>query len=80
MQYVKKAMHFHEWLESLKAFLAADQDKLSEKVGHKLGEIVQFVEQYSSIEKLEIEFIDKETAAARDTKLSVLKKQEIINS
>jgi Asp-tRNA(Asn)/Glu-tRNA(Gln) amidotransferase C subunit len=73
MQYIKKAMQFNEWFESLKAFLAADQDKLTEKVSVKLGEIVQFVEQYSSIEKVDIEFLSKEKAEGRDKKKNLLK-------
>jgi len=35
--------------------------------------MVQFIEQYSSLEKLCIEFVDKEKAASRDKKMNVLK-------
>lgn len=79
MQYIKKAMQFHEWLTNLKAFLEEDQEKLTEKYSTKLGEMVQFVEQYSSIEKVNIDFVDKEKAASRDKKMNVLKQQEIDN-
>ena len=41
--------------------------------------MVQFVEQYSSIEKVNIDFVDKEKAASRDKKMNVLKQQEIDN-
>ena len=41
--------------------------------------MVQFVEQYSSIEKITIDFVDKEKAATRDSKMLVLKQQEIDN-
>lgn len=40
MQYIKKAMQFHEWLTNLKAFLDEDQEKLTEKYSTKLGEMV----------------------------------------
>ena len=60
--------------------MAADQDKLTEKVSLKLGEIIQFVEQYSSIEQVDIEFVDNEKAASRDKKRNILKQQEILNS
>ena len=66
-------MQFHEWLTNLKTFLEQDQEKLTEKYHTKLGEMVQFIEQYSSLEKLCIEFVDKEKAASRDKKMNVLK-------
>ena len=44
---IKKAMHFFEWFSHLKEFLEKESDNLTEKFSSKLGEIVQFVEQYS---------------------------------
>lgn len=77
-QYIKKAMHFYDWFEGLKAFLESDQDNLTEHVSYKLNEIVEFVEQYSSIERVEIPFIAKSAALANDKKRLLLKQHSIL--
>ena len=66
-------MILFDWLENLKEFIEKDQEKLTEQVSFKLNEIVQFVDQYSILEKEIIPFIDKETAHANDKKRQLLK-------
>jgi Asp-tRNA(Asn)/Glu-tRNA(Gln) amidotransferase C subunit len=67
-----KAIKFYEWIENLKAFMKKDQKKLTEQMNFKLGEILQFVEQYSSIETKKIEFVEKEVAVENDAKRLLL--------
>lgn len=79
-QYIKKAMQFYDWFETLKAFLESDQDNLTEHVSYKLNEVVEFVEQYSSIERVEIPFIAKGVALANDKKRLLLKQHTILKT
>ena len=51
-------MLFFDWFENLKDFLEKDEEKLTEQVSFKLNEIIQFVEQYSIMEKEDIKFVD----------------------
>ena len=55
-------MHFHEWYRSLKEFLLNEEESLTAKVSNKLSEIVQFFGQFSSFEKIQIDFVSKEMA------------------
>ena len=66
-------MQFHEWFSSLKEFMSVNQDKLTEQITFKLNEVIQFADQYSIIEKVEIKFIPKEIAAVNDKKQYLLK-------
>ena len=50
-----------------------EKDKLESKIGSKLGEILQFVEQFSTTEREKIEFVDREVADARDRKKNLLR-------
>lgn len=67
-------MHFSEWFNNLKEFLDKESDNLTEKFSNKLGEIVQFVEQYSTLEREKIEFIDKPIADTRNKKKNLLRR------
>ena len=67
-----KAIKFYEWIENLKAFMKKDQKKLTEQMNFRLGEILQFVVQYSSIETKKIEFVEKEVAVENDAKRLLL--------
>lgn len=60
LSYIKKGMHSHEWVSGLKEFMERNKSKLTEKMCMKLSEIIQFVDQYSFIEKIEIPFVGKE--------------------
>ena len=75
---IKKAMHFHEWFRSLKTFLADEMknESLTEKVSIKLSEMIQFFQQYSRFEKVQIEFVTKEIAMTRDRKKNLLRRQD----
>ena len=55
------------------------KDNLEEKMSMKLGEILQFVEQFSTSEQEKIEFVDKEVADARDRKKNLLRMQQMLN-
>lgn len=81
LQSIKKAMHFSEWFRNLKEFLSKESDNLTEKFSNKLNEIIQFVEQYSTLERQKIEFIEKPIADTRDRKKNLLRRQEeVFNS
>jgi hypothetical protein len=66
-------MHFFEWFTNLKSFLNANKKNLTDQVSFKLNEIIEFVEQYTSIEKIEIPMIPKEIAMESDKKRQILK-------
>ena len=75
---IKKAKQFYNWYNCLKE-LMTQKDNLEEKMSIKLGEILQFVEQFSTSEQEKIEFVDKEVADARDRKKNLLRMQEMLN-
>ena len=79
-QYIKKAMQFHDWFDGLKSFVEKDQDKLTEQVNFKLNEIIEFFEQFSSIETVEVPFVEEKVALANDKKMNLLRKQELLNA
>ena len=57
-QYLKKAMAFYEWFHGLKCFIEKDKDRLTAQVSFKINEIIQFVEQFNSIQQIEVPFIE----------------------
>mmetsp|Transcript_3679 Transcript_3679/g.5535 ORF Transcript_3679/g.5535 Transcript_3679/m.5535 type:complete len:159 (+) Transcript_3679:1224-1700(+) len=50
LSFIKKAMVFHEWYSALQEFLDQERPKLTEQVAFSLNEIIEFAEQYTSIE------------------------------
>ena len=77
-QYLKKSLVFYDWFDNLKTFVEKDQDKLTEQASFKLREYIEFVEQFSQIEIVEIPFVDKEVAIKNSKKNAILKQQQKI--
>ena len=65
-------MHFFEWFNSLKKFLEKNQNLLTEQVNFKLSEIVQFADQFSSIESNTIPFVPQKEAQSNCNKTKIL--------
>ena len=69
---MKKAICFYEWFTGLKEFLENERNKLTEQVSFKLKEIIEFTEQYSCLESLEIPFVPQAEAQQKQRKNSLV--------